>query len=201
MTRLSAGMQVKVKVARKSDALIEAGGEGEERLRLHRLPLEALITMYSFYAALAGSEGEKWQMLTTKEAEDQVLSMRGATWGTILHWAARDESRAKLAGVIAARHAVLVNATNKSGDTPLHHAATRGSDAVARTLLAAGADKEAQDAPGRTPLHVAAMCGKEAVARALLEAGADKDAKDNDGVMPLHYAQKGGHKALVALLS
>ena len=140
-------------VARKADALIEAGWEGGERLRLHRVPLESFSTVYSFYAALAGYEGEQWEMLATDDAEEQMLSMRGAAWMTVLHWAAEKDSRAKLAGVIAARDPDLVHATDFDGRTPLHYAAMHSSEAAARALLAAGADKQAKDDDGDTPLH------------------------------------------------
>jgi len=43
------GVQVKVLVARKADALIEAGGAG----RLRDVPLDGFSTEYSFWAALA----------------------------------------------------------------------------------------------------------------------------------------------------
>jgi hypothetical protein len=65
-------VQVKVMVARKSDALIEAGGEGGGRMRLHRVPLEGFRTVYSFLAALAGYEGPEWVRLKTKADEDEV---------------------------------------------------------------------------------------------------------------------------------
>jgi len=196
-------VQVKVAVARKADALIEVGAEGGERLRLHRVPLEAFCTMYSFCVVLAGYEGEKWTVLTTKAAEDEVLSLRNANGFTVLHWAAQDKLRAKLAGVIAARDAGLVNAKDDGGETPLHVAARYGCEAMARVLLAAGADTEAQDKSRRTPLHVAARsgaAGTEATARVLLAAGADKNAKAVFGNTPLYYAQCEGHAALVALL-
>jgi hypothetical protein len=134
-------VQVKVAVARKVDALIEEGGE---RLRLHRVPLEAFSTVYSSYAALAGYEGEKWKRLTSKADEDEVLRLRDSNGYTVLHWAAFDggtpsctgrrslppASRAKLAGVIAARDAGLVSATDLWGATPLHLAAMCGHEAM-----------------------------------------------------------------------
>jgi len=147
-------------VARKADALIEAGGG---RMRLHHVPLEAFGTVYSCYAALAGYEGEKWDLLTTKAAEDEVLSLRDAFGGTVLHWAAKGDARAKLAGVIAARDPGLVNAQDRHGRTPLHMAVMRGCEAVARELLAAGADKHAKDTNGETPLHLAQERGHAAL--------------------------------------
>ena len=139
-------------VARKADALIEAGGEGGERRRLHRVPLEGFITVYSFYAALAGYNGKKWHSLTTKAAEDEVLSLREMTGETVMHWAVQSESTAKLLEVIAARDAGLVHVKDKYGCTPLHLAAKCGREAVIQALLAAGADTNAKDAGGHTPL-------------------------------------------------
>ena len=58
--------------------------------------------------------------------------------------------------MIVARDARLVHGTDENGHTPLHHAAARGREAVARVLLAAGAVRNATDDEGRTPLHLAA---------------------------------------------
>ena len=173
-------------------------------MRLHHVPLEGFSTVYSFCAALAGYEGKKWERLASKVDEDEVLSLR--EFGrTVMHWAAEDESRAKLVGVIAARDAGLVNAQDNAGCTPLHVAAQFGREAAMQALLAAGADTNAQDTCGGTPLHLAVQYGGEAVARALLAAGADTNAKDklgsNSGYTPLFYARHGGQAALVALLS
>ena len=121
---------------------------------MHHVPLEGFSTVYSFYAVLAGYEGEKWGVLTTKAAEDEVLSLRDSDGRTVMHWAAGDGgTRAKLAGVIAARDAGLVNTPNNDGCTPLHDAMWFGCEAVAQALLAAGADTKAQDREGCTPLY------------------------------------------------
>jgi len=144
-----------VAVARKVDALIEVGAEGGERLRLHRVPLDAFSTVYSLCAALAGYEGPKWERLVSKADEDEVVSLRESGGQTVMHWAASDESRAKLASVLAARDTGLVNVKEKHGNTPLHLAALFGFEAVARALLAAGADRKAEDKYGQRPLHLA----------------------------------------------
>ena len=154
-------------VARKADALIKAGGEGGRRMRLHGMPLDAFSTVYSFCAALAGYEGPKWHLFTTKEAEDQVLSLRDGNGMTVMHWAADDDSRAKLVGVIAARESGLVHAKDRNGSTALHRAVMHGREAVARVLLAAGADKHAKDNRGETPLQMAQGQGHAALVAVL----------------------------------
>ena len=145
-------------VARKAAALIEAGWEGGERLRLHRVPLEAFSTVYSFYTVLAGYEGDKWELLSTKEAEDQVLSLQDGD-GTIMHWAACDNSTAKLATVIAARDPGLLHSRDDIGCTPLHMAVLMYCEVVARALLEAGADQHAKNTNGETPLQRAQKNG------------------------------------------
>jgi ankyrin repeat protein len=73
-------------------------------------------------------------------------------------------------------------------ETPLHYAASYNSKAVAKLLLDAGADKNAEDDNLRTPLHWAAEHNSEAVAILLIDAGADKGAKDDNDFTPWDYA-------------
>lgn len=61
------------------------------------------------------------------------------------------------------------------GDTPLHVFAWRKDEAVARLLIAAGADPNAIGDMGETPLHVAVRQGMPELADALLAAGASPD--------------------------
>lgn len=67
------------------------------------------------------------------------------------------------------------------GRTPLHYAAaeSRPNDVV--TLLAAGADANAQDDNGWTPLHFAAQAVSSDCTAALLRAGADTSLHDSYG--------------------
>jgi ankyrin repeat protein len=62
--------------------------------------------------------------------------------------------------------------------TGLHAAAAKGDAAAIRTLVAGGADANAQDAHGRTPLHVAAHAAQHEAMRALVDGGADPRALD-----------------------
>ncbi|KAJ1470705.1 hypothetical protein T484DRAFT_1846773 [Baffinella frigidus] len=205
---LEESVQVKVMVARKADALIEAGGEGGELARLRGVPLDAFSTVYSFWAALAGYTGPKWERLITKTDNDEVLSLRDATGNTVMHWAVSDDSRAKLAEVIASRKAGRVpDVKNKSGITPLHLVRCPVGSREDGAGAAAGAGKDAANKEADTPLHLVARSvqkgkDKEAVSRALLAFGADKDATNTAGDTTRQVAEKGGHTALlVALLS
>ncbi len=48
-----------------------------------------------------------------------------------------------------------VNATNKLGNTPLHHAAVNGWTELARLLIDNGADLNIKNVKGETPLQIA----------------------------------------------
>jgi MYND finger/Ankyrin repeat len=92
-----------------------------------------------------------------------------------------------------------VNVRCGAGTTPLMHARTA---AVAKLLLAAGADASAVDRTHWTMLHHDATVGASAGAVCLvLKAGADPTAVDRDGSTAAHLAGIKGHFTLEALLS
>ena len=73
-----------------------------------------------------------------------------------------------------------------NGRTLLHRSAADGQVHMARTLLEAGVDKDAEDKNGRTPLYHAVASNRPHLATHLIEACADLDAPDNHGWTPLH---------------
>lgn len=87
----------------------------------------------------------------------------------------------------------MVNAEDAHWRTPLHHAAMRGLEGLARTLIAAGADVKCKDEWMGTPLHDACRSGYVHVARLLIEAGADVDAERDNEDTPLRIACRGGY--------
>lgn len=66
---------------------------------------------------------------------------------------------------------LLVNAQNQQGNTPLHWAAYNGHLAVAKLLLAAGADMWIKNAAGHLAMFEAERADKNEVVQYLLEAG------------------------------
>ena len=96
-------------------------------------------------------------------------------------------------------------ASQTTGETPLHAAASRGFNDGAtecvRLLLKAGANPNAKTKDGiptttysrdicvvgETPLHLAAAYGDEMMMRSLIDAGADPSVKDSRGESPLTW--------------
>lgn len=75
-----------------------------------------------------------------------------------------------------------------------------GAEAIAKALLAAGADPNRADPSGRRALTEHARRGHLSTIDALLAAGATVDAVDTDGVSPLHAASVAGHAQVVQRL-
>jgi ankyrin repeat protein len=98
------------------------------------------------------------------------------------------------------REAAGPNVASADGTTPLHWAVHLDNDAVAETLISAGAEINAATRYGVTPINLAATNGSETLLRRLLEAGADPNNVSGDGETPLMTAARGGVVAAIQLL-
>ena len=77
-----------------------------------------------------------------------------------------------------------IEAGDRQGNTPLHHAANRSPfTGPVDALIKAGADVNAVNNKGYTPLHFAASGGSAAMIRSLMNAGADPSMRNNHGDM------------------
>ena len=98
------------------------------------------------------------------------------------------------AGDIAGLNAALkagadVNTRDKSGWSPLMHAASRGYTLMVPPLLDAQADVNSRAADGATALFMAVLQGHEEIATMLVRAGADISIRGPRGRTPLEIAQ------------
>jgi ankyrin repeat protein len=114
---------------------------------------------------------------------------------------------------VKADHVVLVRLRLAEGadvnevdvfGTPLHYAAARNSADIAKLLIDAGADLEAEAAGifqrRAHPLHTAARANAVQVAKLVISGGAQVNARDADDVTPLLVAARNGSAEMVDLL-
>jgi uncharacterized protein len=92
-----------------------------------------------------------------------------------------------------------VNAHDFFG-TPLHAAAAGGFPPIAKMLIDAGADLEAEGLGKAHPLHIAALTDHAAVAALLIERGAKVDTLNAEGMTPLLVATDNGNADVAEVL-
>ncbi len=95
---------------------------------------------------------------------------------------------------------VKMVARNPMQVTALHAAVATNQVAIAKALLARGADVNARQQQGWTPLHGAAAEGKVELVTLLLSHGADLNARNDEGKTPLAAALERNQPAAAELL-
>jgi len=95
-----------------------------------------------------------------------------------------------------------VNAKDKTGNIPLHIAASHKQAEIVKLFLDAGVDINVwtNEFSPKTPLHIAAEHGSLEVAKVLIAYGADVNSTDKFGRTPLHSAAEHGAVKIVQLL-
>ena len=118
---------------------------------------------------------------------------------TALSWSAAQGTEDSL--LLLLQHpTTALDTRDRTGQTPLQHAATAGHAKCLRMLLDAGANVNHADSDGRTALTLAASKGHKVAAKLLVRNGADVDARDRRGDTALAVAAVGNHDAVVRLL-
>ena len=82
----------------------------------------------------------------------------------------------------------------------LRAACVHGDLEIAKRLLGAGANKNAENDVGRTALMLASESGHVEIARLLLEAGAGKDLQNSNDYTALMFAAWNGHVEIARML-
>jgi ankyrin repeat protein len=142
------------------------------------------------------SEGENGLILALREPSMKVVSVLVAHAQTNVEFrTTHDESPLMLAAIkgfsdVCAQLIARDADVNKPGWTPLHYAATAGSEPVVRLLLEHHAYIDASSPNESTPLMMAAMYGNAATVKLLLDAGADPGLKNALGMTAIDFANK-----------
>ncbi|TGZ58159.1 hypothetical protein CRM22_009763 [Opisthorchis felineus] len=114
---------------------------------------------------------------------------RDKAWQTPLHVAASNASLECMQLLFSPAESMInVNASDRMGHSPLHHAVYGGHTQVVRFLLEKGASVNAFDKRDRRAMHWAAVCGHAEVVEVLHQFGAEVNCRDKDQYTPLHAA-------------
>ena len=133
---------------------------------------------------------------STHEDEDAVDKWRTQFDNAILLF---EDARDDLYGTVQEGRYLLLDASDpewlpvrsrpgRSGQMPIHYAASSGNTIFVKRLLERGVDVDTKTDWGSTPLHWAALNAQTEMAILLLANGADVNAATKDGMTPLYSA-------------
>ena len=95
----------------------------------------------------------------------------------------------------------MLNATDASGNAPIHLAVQSGMYELIKLLVFHNAEPNAKNRDGVCPIHVAAAQGHKKVAKALLECHKDVvDTSDDKKRTPLHHAAMNDQEEMINYL-
>lgn len=116
---------------------------------------------------------KKADIFSTNAAGYSPLRLALATGGDVQDWLITDDT---------------IKATDGSGNTALHYAASWGMKDAASSLIAKGAAVEARNSRGEVPLFDAAQADNTSIIDVLSAGGANVNTRDNLGSTALHVA-------------
>ncbi|XP_076179940.1 uncharacterized protein LOC143153061 isoform X6 [Ptiloglossa arizonensis] len=120
---------------------------------------------------------------------------------TLLMCAARGSNVGVVEYLAEAVESLNGDATDCTGATALHHAASAGHPTVITALSSIPKlELNAMDKKGQTPIHCACTEEHLEAVEILIGLGANVDAQDNEGNTPLHVATRTRHTAIAQLL-
>ncbi|MFP6886699.1 MAG: ankyrin repeat domain-containing protein, partial [Opitutales bacterium] len=208
------------KLAKKELAVITKGPVSA-RLDLRRFAeslRKAIVPHYKFLMAMDVLEEFDKIVLSSDEDGELILrvSLRDKKQNALLTLAKRwetefsDRRNAGLFRAIAAndlrlvdqqiRMGALVNAPDRSGHTPMHYAAYRGTVEVFEYLLRNGGRINVLGRDQGTPLHSAVWGRNEEVVKVLLENGAEVNVRSDEGETPAMTAALRGEQEILEIL-
>lgn len=151
--------------------------------------------------------GDTALILALREDADKVFTLLVGLAGTDLEARADNGDTALMIAAyrhkLAAVQALLARGAhvNQPGWTALHYAAASGDEAIARLLLAQGAERDARSPNRMTPLMLAAREGQDRTVRLLLADGADPTLTSAEGMTALQFAQFAAKPYIVDILA
>ena len=129
------------------------------------------------------------------KADPSLLKSKAADGATLLHWAAGEGDRGKVAQLLAL--GMEVDAKDNRKLTPLHWSASSGHASTVELLMSHHADVDARDVHGQTSLQYAALLGRREIAELLVAHRANPATADNRGFSPFLTATDRGHLEMV----